>query len=330
MKQIYLGILTVSSLFSPAVMAYNSGSISFSIDNDGIVATDQNYSNGIFLEFNSAASNMLELAAPSPVRQIAGLLPLNSAASQGWNFRIGQQMWTPEDIEATEPVPDEHPYAGLLFVETGIYQYSPARVDKYSFMFGTVGPNALAEEGQKFIHYIIGSDEPKGWQYQVENQVVFNLGYQGHRLLSRSQAWLMDQYDVSGVGRINVGNYQSEAALGTVGRWGTHLDSNFGSVGFTPGKFFDVSVLSTSASGYYLFTGIEGRYRFNDITVEGDRPDEVPDNHVEHLQATAVAGFVYYQPKWGLSLSLATGTREFKEDRHSTHSNGSFEIFWRL
>ncbi|PSW05492.1 lipid A deacylase LpxR family protein [Photobacterium lipolyticum] len=330
MKQIYLGILTISSLFSPAVMAYNSGSLSFAIDNDGIVTTDQNYTNGLFLEFNSAASNMIESDAPSPIRQIARLLPLDSAISQGWNLQIGQQIWTPEDIEATEPVPDEHPYAGLLFFATGIYQYSPARVDKYSFMLGTVGPNALAEEGQRFIHAIIGSDEPMGWDFQIRNQVVFNIGYQGHHLLNREQAGLMEQYDVSGVGRINIGNYQSEAALGAVGRWGSNLIANFGSVGFTPGKFFDVSVLSTSASGYHLFTGIEGRYRFNDITVEGDRPDEVPDTHIEHLQATAVAGFVYYQPKWGLSLSLATGTREFKEDKHSTHSNGSFEIFWRL
>ena len=91
MKQIYLGILTVCSLFSATVMAYNSGSISFAIDNDGIVTTDQNYTNGLFLEFNSAASNTLELTAPTPVRQVAGLLPLDSGSSQGWNFRIGHR-----------------------------------------------------------------------------------------------------------------------------------------------------------------------------------------------------------------------------------------------
>lgn len=330
MKQICPLILALSSLFSPTVMAYNTGSIAFAIDNDGIVGTDQNYTNGVFLEFNSSASNMLELTAPFPIRQIARLLPLNSGTSQNWNVRIGQQIWTPDDIEATQPLPERRPYAGLLFLETGINQYTPTRVDKYDFMLGIVGPNSYAEEGQSLIHEIIGSPDPMGWENQINNQVVFNLGYQGHRLLNRSQSWLMEQSDTSAVGRINVGNYQSEIAMGAVGRWGTHLESNFGSVGFAPGKLFDVSAISGSASGYFLFTGFEGRYRFNDITIEGERPDAVPETNIEHLQAMAVAGFVYYQPKWGASLSFAINTREFEEDRHSTNSMGSLQLFWRL
>jgi len=329
MNHFSLGIVAITTLFSSTTMAYNSGSFSFAIDNDGIVGTDQNYSNGIFLEYNSAATNRVAMSAPTPIRQIASILPLSSG-TQGWSLRLGQQMWTPEDIEATEPPPNERPYAGLLFLETGIYQYSASAVDKFSFMLGTVGPNSFAEDGQKFIHSIVGSDEPMGWDDQIENQVVFNLGYQGHRLLTRNNAWLMQHYDLSSVGRVNVGNFQSELAVGTVARWGKNLDSNFGSVGFTPGKLFDVSVISSSASGYFVFTGIEGRYRFNDITIDGDRPAHVPDTNVENLQATAVLGFVYYEPSWGTSLSFATSTPDFEEDIRSSTSMGSFEIFWRL
>ncbi|MGF1681526.1 lipid A deacylase LpxR family protein [Photobacterium minamisatsumaniensis] len=330
MKQISTAFVVCMSLVSPVSLAYNAGSISFTMDNDGIVGTDQNYTNGIFLEFNSAATPMLDVLGPTPIKQIASVLPFSSSTQKGWNFRFGQQMWTPEDIEATEPLADERPYAGLLFFETGIYQYSPSIADKYSVMIGLVGPNAMAEKSQKFIHSIVGSDEPMGWDYQIDNQVVFNLGYEGHRLVTRQRAFLMDEYDVSGIGRINVGNYQSEVAVGGAFRWGNSLSGNFGTTGFTPGKFVDISVLSTSASGYFLFTGIEGRYRFNDITIDGDRPDGVPDTTVENWQATAVLGGVYYQPKWGISLSFATSTPEFEEDPHGSNSVGSLELFWRL
>ncbi|WP_299013353.1 lipid A deacylase LpxR family protein [uncultured Photobacterium sp.] len=330
MKHISAGIITLTILLSPTAQAYHSGSISFSIDNDGIVGTDQNYTNGIFLEYNSSSTTKLEVIAPSSVRYIASLLPLDKATFKGWNVRLGQQMWTPEDIEQPLPIENERPYAGLLFLESGIYQYSPKLVDKYTAMIGVVGPNSFAEDGQKFIHGIIGSDEPIGWDYQIENQVVFNLGYQRHRLLSRNDAVGFEQYDLSTVGRINAGNFQSELAFGSIARWGNRLETNFGTTGFSPGRFVDISVLSASPKGYFLFAGIEGRYRFNDITVEGDRPDEVPDNRIEHIQATAVLGGVFYQARWGVSLSFATSSREYKEDQHSTNSIGSLELFWRL
>ena len=321
MKHMTAAFIILSSVLSPGVLAFNSGSISFTIDNDGIVGTDQNYTNGIFLEYSSA---------PTSLRQISPYLPLSRNTTKGWSVRIGQQMWTPEDIENPEPVAGERPYAGLLFLETDIYQYSPYLVDKYSVMIGTVGPNALAKQGQKYVHGIIGSDDPMGWDYQIDNQIVFNLGFQGHRLINRGNVIGLGQYDLGYVGRANVGNYQSEVALGSVARWGSGLQSSFGTTGFTPGHYVDIGVLSSSPSGFFLFAGIEGRYRFNDITIEGDRPVEVPDTHVENLQATLVLGGVFYQPKWGISLSLTSNTREFEEDRHTYSTVGSLELFWRL
>lgn len=330
MRQIPATLIAISCVLPSPVLAYNSGSISFSIDNDGIVGTDQNYTNGIFLEYHSAPQTVLGSRAPIPIRQIAPFLPLDDNTTKGWSYRLGQQMWTPEDIENPEPVENERPYAGLLFFEAGIVQYSPSRVDKYTAMLGTVGPNAFAEEGQKYIHGIIGSDDPQGWKWQIENQIVFNLGFQGHRLVKRGLSNTFEQYDLSGTGRINIGNYQSELAVGGVARWGSNLGSNFGTTGFTPGQFVDISVLSSSPSGYFLFTGFEGRYRFIDITVEGNRPAEVPDTNIEPLQASFVLGGVYYQPKWGVSLSFASNTREFKEDRYTYSTLGSLELFWRL
>ncbi|MGF1723676.1 lipid A deacylase LpxR family protein [Photobacterium nomapromontoriensis] len=330
MKQFSSALFVCFTLIAPSAQAYNAGSISFSTDNDGIVGTDKNYTNGVFLEYNSAAITQFDTQAPMPLNHIASLLPFRNNTQKGWSFRIGQQMWTPEDIEATTPVTNERPYAGLLFLETSLYQYSATAVDKYSAMLGITGPNALTEESQKLIHDIIGSEDPMGWDYQIESQAVFNLGYQGDRLITRQRTSFINDYDISGVGRINVGNYQSEVAVGGVARWGSNLADNFGSIGFSPNKFVDVSVLSSSKAGYFLFTGIESRYRFNDITIDGDRPDIVPDTHVKHLQATAVLGAVYYQPKWGASLSFAITTPEYEEDKHRSNSVGSLELFWRL
>lgn len=330
MKKSLLGLLILASFFAPTVLAYHAGSFSFTLDNDAVVGTDRNYTNGIFIEFNAAPSTALAADRPSYIQVLSTLLPLHSNQPLGWRLRLGHQTWTPENLRAVKPLPEERPYAGLVFVELGIHQHTGLLADSYSLMLGTVGPNSLAEKGQKRVHRIIGSEFPSGWKFQIRSQAVFNLGYQGHRLITRSNAGPNHQYDLSGVGRIKIGNYRSEAAVGVVGRWGSRLDSSFGGVGFTPGRFFDARALTRSPSGYFLFAGIEGRCRGNDITIEGDRPDEVADTRVQHLQATAVVGSVYYQPTWGVSFSVSSSSREFKEDKHSTNATGSIEMFLRL
>ncbi|GAM62258.1 probable outer membrane protein [Vibrio ishigakensis] len=69
--------------------------------------------------------------------------------------------------------------------------------------------------------------------------------------------------------------------------------------------------------------------RFNDITIEGDRPDDgITASEVEHLQATATIGAVGYYKGWGASLALSTKTRDYQEDPRSFHTNGSLALFY--
>ncbi|MEZ8739667.1 DUF2219 domain-containing protein [Photobacterium swingsii] len=304
-------------------------SISFSMENDGIVQNDQNYTNGIFLNYNSAVTTDLANQTPFPISTIANWLPLQSHAWQGWRLKLGQQMWTPSDITLEQPQPNERPYAGLLFLDTGIFQYTASRADKLTFRLGTVGPNSLAESAQKFVHSVTPSKAPQGWAYQIENQIIANVNYEGHQLFNRFSSIKDKQWEWSAVGRLDAGNYRSEAALGSVVRWGSQLSETFGSTGFTPNQTTDLGLLSSSRSGYFLYAGLEGRYRFNDITIEGNKPDEVYDVTLQHWQATITAGVVLYRPRWGISLSMAADTRSFEEDSQDISPYGAFKIFYR-
>ncbi|GAM62259.1 hypothetical protein JCM19232_5223 [Vibrio ishigakensis] len=58
-----------------------------------------------------------------------------------------------------------------------LYSIASTEINSYSLMLGTTGPNSYAEEGQKFVHSIIKSDDPQGWDNQIENQVVLNFTY---------------------------------------------------------------------------------------------------------------------------------------------------------
>ncbi|WP_232322012.1 lipid A deacylase LpxR family protein [Photobacterium jeanii] len=328
MKKAILGSVIIASCPNYA-LADTKQTVSFSMENDGIVQQDKNYTNGIFLDYASAASKDINQTAPSPFATVASWLPLHDDSWQGWRISLGQQMWTPSDITLTTPQPNERPYAGLLYLDFGVHQFNHQATDKLTLKLGTVGPNSFAEDAQKFVHRITPSEQPKGWDYQIDNQVIVNLNYEGQRLLHRASTPLGRQWEFTGVGRLDVGNFRSEAAIGGMFRWGKNLTDNMGAASFSTSQFSDVAMLSASQSGYFLFAGVEGRYRFNDITIEGDKPQEVDDVTLQHWQAGVVAGVTFYRQRWGINLTMAANSKNYQEDNLDVNLFGAFKIFYR-
>ncbi|MBU2870661.1 lipid A deacylase LpxR family protein [Colwellia sp. E2M01] len=308
---------------------YNRESLTLSIDNDGLLGTDKDYTNGLFLKYNSKSYRDLKNNVPSLFTPVIAILPLAEHSNKNWGITFGQQIWTPSDITVVEEQADERPYTGFIFLEAHFVEFSSDMANKYSLMLGNVGPDSFGETSQKTVHNLIGSDTPAGWDRQIENQTVFNLSYAAHRLLSRSTTKPNDGVEASLTGRVNVGNFQSEVALGGIIRWGSDLAKSFASVGSKPGHYIDPSVLAKSRSGQFYYVALEGRYRFQDITIDGARPKHLFDVKTDHWQSTFSTGAVYYQESWGVALSVATSTPDYKEDRQNFNSTASIELFWR-
>ena len=98
-------------------------SIAFTIENDGIIRKDQGYTSGMFLSYNPHANYSIKNSAPYGIKHLASLLSLNDQYLQAWQVSIGQQIWTPVDIEITDEQEDSRPYAGLLFLKTNFLNY---------------------------------------------------------------------------------------------------------------------------------------------------------------------------------------------------------------
>ena len=333
---INIAALILATMMTGSVIAneekvneYNTSSFSISLDNDALLGTDRGYTNGVFFKYNSNTTTEINSDSPFVLNTIGNFLPLAEQSNKGWGVSIGQQIWTPVDISAPTESAHDRPYTGLLFIEGTVFEYSKDFANKYSLMLGGVGPDTLGEDSQTFVHSIIGSDQPQGWGRQIKNQTIYNLGFEGQRLLTRNSSWLNKEYDAGVSGRANLGNYQTELALGSTLRWGKSLDESFASVGSMPGHYIDTSVLSTSRSGQFYYLAVEGRYRFQDITIDGARPKHLFDVHTEHWQASISTGIVYYQASWGVALSVITSTPDYEEDLRDYNSTASVNLFWR-
>ncbi|WP_272165259.1 lipid A deacylase LpxR family protein [Vibrio diabolicus] len=320
-----LSKLIVLTLLSPVAMASTKSTVSFTLDNDGIFGVDQDYTNGIFLSY-----------ATGQLKQESQWKRLSLADSVHPNIDkielvLGHKMWTPSDIEADYPLVNDRPYAGYLHTEINYLSLTDDKAVRYNFTIGATGESSLSEKAQEIVHGITGSTDPQGWDYQIDDKVAFSLGYRVFNKLMRSEGQ-KTQWEITNINDINAGNFRSDVSQGVMFRWGTNLASSIGAANISVESPFSASMLAQNTSSWFLFTGVEGRYRFNDMTIEGDRPG-IPepsapyDVTLQNWQASAVAGATWYNQNYGASLTFTIKTPDYEESQTDVYGTGSFSVF---
>jgi hypothetical protein len=254
--------------------------VSLTVENDLFVNDnkDRHYTNGVRLAFISP-----EDSAPASVLNVAKEIPF--FASDGrirTSYALGQSMYTPEDITIAENQPKDRPWAGYLYgslallSDTGLGydgHEDYARIDTLELDLGVVGPASLAEQSQKFVHKIIDSPQPEGWDNQIKNEPVVNLTYE-----RKYRSWLKEKYlgvetDVTPHAGFSLGNAFTNAEVGAMLRVGYDLPADYGPPRIRPSlpgsDFFKPDTEGFPLSGY-LFAGVAGRAVARDITLDGN------------------------------------------------------------
>ncbi|KII79585.1 lipid A deacylase LpxR family protein [Vibrio renipiscarius] len=325
LRYLPLSSLLAVLVFSPVYAASDRATLSFAIDNDGIFGVDQDYTNGLFLSYTSASVQPNALTAPFSL-SYWGISSLDK-----YEITLGHKMYTPTDIEAAEPLPNNRPYAGFLHSEFNYISLHSQQAQRVNLTIGTTGENSLADKAQDLVHGITGSDDPQGWHYQVDNQFIVNIGYLAHFNWYRQPTGRDHEFEISNISEVNAGNFRSDISTGVMFRWGTDLGANMGAANIDNENPFRPGMIGSSNSGWFLYGGIEARYRFNDITIEGDRsglPEpNIYDVALKHNQATAVIGVSWYNNAYGLSLATAVKTADYEEAPDDIYGTGSLTLF---
>ncbi|MGY3570122.1 lipid A deacylase LpxR family protein [Vibrio sp. SCSIO 43135] len=321
-------------LLSTSAVASERSTVTFGLDNDGVFGVDQDYTNGIFLSYTSSAIN-----EPWLIFKPLSLSFWGAGSLDKWEFTLGHKMWTPSDIEDTTPRANDRPYAGYFHGELNYISLHPQQAQRFNLTLGATGENSYADQAQKLVHSITGSDDPNGWEFQIDDEVVGSVGYLSHFNLMRNRSIANTDWEISNVSEANVGNFRSDVSTGLMFRWGTDLAGNMGAANISTENPFRAGMIGASNSAWFVFTGIEGRYRFNDITIEGDRSGveewalengqdpSIYDVTLENVQASAVAGVAWYNEYVGVSLAATVKTPDYKEATESIYGTGAFS-FW--
>lgn len=328
--------LTACEEALPRSYPTSHGFYTFLWENDVTGGTDKNYTNGNAYSFSSL---------PRPLQSATGalarsLLGADCESVLFYTLGLSQSMYTPEDREATEPLPDEHPYAGWRSAEYAItvarassaligVTDAPRDWSTLSLQLGVVGPLARQQQLQNRFHDLIDDIRLGGWDNQLKNEPALLLSYDRRwqqAMITGASGRSADL--VPGFGAA-VGNVLLQASAGFTARFGVHLAESDLPTRIRPGATGTSVSFAKDRAAWYLFAGIEGRAVARNIFLDGNtfqeslRVEKRPT--VTDLQWGAVLRLRGLQA----SYTFVTRSEEFLT-QNGPHRFGSLTLTWRL
>ena len=301
--------------------------------------TDQQYTNGIRASFISPNLDSYENdpALPEWVRNTnRRLKALHNDKSLQRNLVIslGQLIFTPEDIDATDLIEDDRPYAGYLHLSFGYHMRSDKKLHSTELSLGVVGPASLAEQAQDLIHDLRGFDKFQGWDNQLDNELILNLVHERKRKFSLPNIRTLQQ-DVIGHAGFAMGNLATYLNAGGEYRIGWQLPDDFGTSSLraggdtsAPGNF-DRRNKGEGFHGIHAFIAVDARLVGRDIFLDGNTFEDSHSVDKEPLIADIAVGISTTINRWKISYAQVARTKEFRGQPNS-HKYGSlsFSYTW--
>lgn len=253
-------------------------------------------------------------------------------------FQAAHLIFTPENIDAVAPQPDDRPFAGHLFAGLYMQRAGERTLDHVQVDLGVVGDASAAEQMQEWVHDVFPeSVDPAGWDNQVPSEPTLQLTLRRKWRTARdSGRFQLAGMDLRGEGiagaEIELGNVLRQAEGSLLGRVGFNLPDDFG-----PGRIFEPrSFTGDPQAGwsFYLFGRLSGRLVEHNLFLEGSdfRPDDHPTVSPQPFVGEAALGFdlTYRGDRWafGFNYSQIYSMQEF-EQQNDNHSYGRYALSLR-
>jgi len=297
----------IACLFAAAALAEDGkGTLTVALENDLFGAgTDKHYTHGTEVTYVS------DTYQPAWFLKLASWMPFYEPNVESrFAVSVGQQIYTPSDIERTDLIKDDRPYAGWLYASIGLltdHRQDDRHVDKIDLVLGRVGPDSGAASVQRFVHTLTGSERPRGWDHQLHNETTLDLQYQREWMLT-----LVDnRCDVVPRAAFTLGTARRDAGTGFTLRAGSGTGSDFGPPLIRPSAAGSQYFTPNQPLYWYLFAGLHGRYVEHNIFLDGntdhDSHSVSKNSWLGEMQAGAVIG----GGSWRVTLTEILRTREF-------------------
>jgi lipid A 3-O-deacylase len=308
--------------------------------NDLLFSSDNQFTNGFYLQKHGpVASSLGETTGAAAIgKRLARLfLPTNDALNYREGWSVGQNMQTPELIGTPDVILNDVPYLGLLGWSNSFVAFDDQRMTGFGWMIGIVGPSSFAEEAQKGVHKVIGSDEPLGWDNQLDDEPVLSLFY-----TKKSKLWRKPNFDGAVAFNGAASNFMSfgevamEMRVGRMPGGFTYIPDPLGR-----GLNFDASIPNAGRTAIYGSLVVRATRFLVAMPREGNNftdSNEWTENNVlepKDFIGQIFLGFNYERPTWAGRFTLWYGTDSVETDslaegQDPENRGGTLTIEWKI
>jgi len=290
--------------------------------------TDKNYTNGIMLTWFNRDVRKSKIA-----EFVADIIPnFDIDGTTSVYYSIGHNLYTPERIDIPIPDTKDRPYAAFLYGSVGFTDIEDNHIDDIEITLGVIGPMAFGEEIQVNYHSLIETTEPKGWDYQLENELGLMFSWQRRW----PEAFAVDTW--------GGGYFRIMPHVGaTIGNIYTYTNAGF-NLQFVPKKDrWQSQPLrvrpAIPGSGFFsnfedgwswmLFAGVEGRVIARNIFLDGNTFEDSPSVDKRYFVADANAGLAMSYKSMRISYTVNWRSEEFRGQDES-HLFGALSLGFRF
>lgn len=306
--------------------------ISLSVENDSLGGgTDRFYTSGVRATwFNT------DTKVPPVIDDIADRIPTFEVRdTTATFFTLGHNIYTPEDIEIASQPRDDRPWAAFLYGSVGLANITyngdkPFHVDELEFTLGVIGPEALGEQTQKFVHkHVSNSPKPRGWRNQLDFEPGIVMSWQ--RRIPYALTYDMDYFHarVEPNFSVSLGNIRTHASAGAT------LVLGSSKVQDTPQRVrpaipgTGIFLTENDKFHWQVFAGLDGRLVARDIFLDGNTFSDSYSVDKKYLVGDLSGGASLSYGDYRLSYTLNYRTKEF-DDQEDESIFGSVTLTKRF
>ncbi|MGB0865899.1 MAG: lipid A deacylase LpxR family protein [Granulosicoccaceae bacterium] len=296
------------------------------LDNDLFLGDDSGYTNGLFYS-GFAMDRGEDALAGFLLKPMLWTLPKTAVQNRATAFSWGQMLGTPNDISLADPPLDEPPYGALLFYSKSYVQVEQNTADMITTTIGLVGPSALGEPAQSFVHKLTGSEPPMGWHTQIRDEVVFGF----------SRGWLWrnwvapsDQADILSLVDIELGTIKIEVNGELMWRYGVGLSRSFATPLLASNRASNPLAVD---HGWYVFASLQAGSRLRHILVDGNNFKDSRSLDYKHEYVGFSVGATHAWSNAALTFAMSNSSvlQELDDDQLDNVTQfGSLTFAWRL
>jgi hypothetical protein len=287
--------------------------LTFNFENDMLGGgTDQNYTSGVRATYFDLGMKIPEWA--KTIDFIVPTFGINETTSIYYSF--GHNLYTPRDITQTVQPANDRPWAAFLYASAGLSSITDNHIDNVEATIGVVGPMALGEPIQKFVHkHISDSAEPMGWDNQLENEPALMLSWERswpNRWNFNTLGWTGALVPHAGVTLGNIYTYANGGVSFRLSPFdGRFQDDPIRVRPSMPGT--GAFIVDDQTFTWYFFGGVEGRAVARNIFLDGNTFESSHSVDKKPLVMDATAGLALTYGQVRISYAAVYRTKEFDD-----------------